>query len=99
MHISKHHKISRLDGEDEVVDDEFSDKLAKHADSVVLGMQDNGFSKLDMLDLDETPPSEVVHPRLGLGRNPRAVIRPEDKKKCVEYNFKKGKFLIEILLR
>ena len=99
MHISKQHKISQLDGEDDVVDNEFSVKHTKYEDPVTVGMQDNGFSKLDMLDLDETPPSEVVHPRLGLGRNPRPVICPADKKNCVEYNFKKGKFLIEIVLR
>ena len=98
-HIIKQHKISQLDGEDDVVDNEFSVKHTKYEDPVTLGMQDNGFSKLDMLDHDEKPPAEVVHPRLGLGRNPRPVKRPADKKKCVEYNFKEGKFLIEIVLR
>ena len=99
MHISKQHKISQLDGEDDVVDNEFSAKHAKYEDPVTLSMQDNGFSKLDMLDHDEKPPAEVVHPRLGLGRNPRPVIRPAEKKKCVEYNVKEEKFLIKIVLR
>ena len=99
MHISKQHKISQLDGEDDVVDNEFSAKHAKYEDPVTLGMQDSGFSKLDMLDHDEKSPAEVVHPRLGLGRNPRPVIRPAEKKKCVEYNVKEEKFLIEIVLR
>ena len=53
MHISKQHNIPQLDGEDEVVDNEFSDKPAKYEDPVILAMQDNGFSKLDMLDPDE----------------------------------------------
>ena len=64
-----------------MVDNEFSDKPAKYEDPVILGMQDNSFFKLDMLNPDGTPPSEEVHPKLGLGRNPRVVIRPEDKKK------------------
>ena len=69
------------------MDNEFSDKPAKYEDPVILAMQDNGFSKLDMLDPDETPLSEVVHPRFELGRNSRVVIRPKDKKKCEEQSF------------
>ena len=89
MHIGKQNEISQLDGEVEVVDNEFSDKPAKYEDPVFLGMQDNGFSKQEMLDTDETPPLEVVHPKLGLGRNPRYMILSEDKKKCVANSFKK----------
>ena len=99
MHISKQHNIPQLDGDDEVVDNEFSDKPAKYEDPVILGMQDNGFSKLEMFDPDETPPTEVVHPKLGLGIYSKVVIHLEDHKKCVEYSFKKGKFLIEIVLK
>ena len=62
-------------------------------------MQDYGFSKLEMLDPEEPPPSEVVHLGLGLGKNPRVVVRPEDQKKCVEYSFKEGKYLIEIVIK
>ena len=43
-------------------------------------MQDNGQSKLEMIDPDETPPSKVMHPKLGLGNSPRAVIGIKDKK-------------------
>ena len=74
------------------------DKPAKYEDPAILGMQDNGFSKREMVDPDETPSTEVVHPKLGLERYSKVVIRQEDQKKCVEYSFKKGKFLIEIVL-
>ena len=77
LHVSKQHKISQLDGEPEVVSNELSDKHAEYEDQVILSMKDNGFSKLEMLDPDEPPPSEVVHPRLGIGRNPRVMICPE----------------------
>ena len=52
-------------------------------------------SKLEMIDSDETPPSKVIYPKLGLGTSPRAVTDKEKKK--VEYSFDKGKFLIEIV--
>ena len=69
-------------------------------------MQDNGLSKLEMIDPDETPPSKVIHPKLGLGTSPRAVLVEDsdsplvvgmhDKKTHIEYTFEKGKFLIKI---
>ena len=65
MHISKHHNIPQPDGEDEIVDSEFGDKPAKYVDAVILCMQD---FKLERLDPDETPPTEVIDSKLGLGR-------------------------------
>ena len=66
-------------------------------------MQDNGLSKLEMIDPDETPPSKVIHPKLGLGTSPRGVlvedshtplvIGMQDKKTHIEYTFDKGKLL------
>ena len=90
MHVSKQHKISQLDGEDEVLEDSISDKPEE---PTILGMQENGFSKLEMIDSDETPPSKVIHPRLGLGTSPR---RHEDKTH-IEYSFATGKFGIKIV--
>ena len=99
MHIIKQHNISQLDGENELANNKFSGKPAKYEDLVFLCIQDNIFSKLDMLDPHDTPPSEVVHPKLELGRYSKVVICPEDEKTCVEYLFKKEKFLIEIVLK
>ena len=90
MHVSKQHKISQLDGEDEVLENSISDK---HEEPIILGMQENGFSKLEMIDPNEPPPSKVIHPRLGLGTSPR---RHEDKTH-IEYSFTTGKFGIKIV--
>ena len=90
MHVSKQHKISQLDGGDEVLEDSISDK---HEEPTILGMQENGFSKLEMIDPFEQPPSKVIHPRLGLGTSPR---RHEDKTH-IEYSFATGKFGIKIV--
>ena len=37
-------------------------------------MQDNGLSKLEMIDLDETPLSKLIHPNIGIGKTPRPVL-------------------------
>ena len=84
------HKISQLDGEDEVLEDRVSDK---HEEPTILGMQENGFLKLEMIDPNEPPPLQVIHPRLGLGISPR---RHEDKTH-IEYSFATGKFGIKIV--
>ena len=56
MHVSKQHKISQFDGEDEVLNDSISDK---HEEPTILGMQENGFSKLEMIDPNEPPPLKL----------------------------------------
>ena len=90
MHVIKQHKISQLDGEDKVLEDSISDK---HEEPTILGMQENSFSKLEMIDPNEPPPLKVIHPRLGLGTSPR---RCEDKTH-IEYSFATGKFGIKIV--
>ena len=90
MHVSKQHQISQLDGEDEVLENSISDK---QEEPIILGMHENGFSKLEMIDPNEPPPSKVIHPRLGLGTSPR---RHEDKTH-IEYSFATGKFGIKIV--
>ena len=72
------------------MDNEFSDKPAKYEDPVILGMQDNGFSKLEMFDPDETPPTEVVHPKLGLGRYSKVVTSRRSEEMC-GVQFQEGK--------
>ena len=69
-------------------------------------MQNNVLSTLEMIDPNETPPSKVIHLKLGLGTSPRAVlvedsdsplvVGMQDKKTHIEYTFNKGKFLIKI---
>ena len=79
-----------MDGEDEVLEDSISDK---HEEPTILGMQENEFSKLEMIDPNEPPPLQVIHPRLGLGMFPR---RREDKTH-IEYRFATRKFGIKIV--
>ena len=94
MHVSKQHKISQLDGENEALENDISNKSE---DPTILGMQENGLSKLEMIDPDDTPPSKVIHPKLGLGTSPSAVIGIEDKNTHIEYSFDDGKFWIKIV--
>jgi hypothetical protein len=56
-------------------------------------MQENGFSELEMIDPNEPPLLQVIHPRLGLGMSPR---RREDKTH-IEYSFATGMFGIKIV--
>ena len=95
--------LSQLDVGDEVLERNISDE---YKEPITLSMQDNGLSKLEMIDPDETQPSKVIHPKLGLGTSPRGVlvedwhtplvIGMQDKKTHIEYTFDKGKFLIKI---
>ena len=106
MHVSKQHKISQLDGGDEVLERDISDKPEE---PIIIFMQDNGLSKLEIIYPDETPPTQVIHPKLGLGTSPRAVlvedsdsplvVGMQDKKTHMEYTFDKGKFLIKIEMK
>ena len=63
--------LSQLDVGDEVLERNISDE---YKEPITLSMQDNGLSKLEMIDPDETPPSKVIHPKLGLGTSPRGVL-------------------------
>ena len=58
MNVSKQHMISQLDGEYEVTGNDISDKSDKYEDPFILGIQYNGFSKLEMISLDEMPPEK-----------------------------------------
>ena len=70
-------------------------------------MEDNGLSKLEMIGPDETPPSKVILPMLGLGTSPRAVlvknsdsplvVGMHEKKTHIEYTFDNGKVLIKLI--
>ena len=70
-------------------------------------MEDNGWSKLEMIEPDETPPSKVILPMLGLGTSPRSVlvknsdsplvVGMHEKKTHIEYTFDNGKFLIKLI--
>ena len=106
MHVSKQHKISQLDGGDEVLERNISDK---YEEPIILSMQDNGRSKLEMIDPDEASPSKVIHPKLGSGTSPRGVlvedshspivVEMQDEKTHIENTFHKGKFIIKINMK
>ena len=57
---------------------------------VTLKLQDNGFAKDVVVSPDEPPPSKVLHPKLGIGTNPR-YSKSQDKD-CIMYIFHKGNF-------
>ena len=61
---------------------------------VTLKLQDNGFAKVVVVSPDDPPPSKVLHPKLGIGTNPR-YSKSQDKD-FIMYSFEKGNFSIEI---
>ena len=48
MHVSKQHKISQLDGENDFLENGCCDKPDTYKDAFFLGMQVDGFSKLEI---------------------------------------------------
>ena len=82
QHIRMKHRLSQVD-EEEIMED-----------IVTLEMQDNGLAKIKIRASNETPPEKVLHPNLGVGTQPTYAKFQE--KNCVQYNFEKGKFMIEV---
>ena len=87
QHRRMKHRLSQVDGihdsEEEIMED-----------IVTLEMQDNGLAKIKISASNETPPEKVLHPKLGVGTQP-TYTKFEDKN-CIQYNFEKGKFMIEV---
>ena len=87
QHIRMKHRLLQVDGtndsEEEIMED-----------IVTLEMQDNGLAKIKISASNETPPEKVLHPNLGVGTQPTYAKFQE--KNCVQYNFEKGKFMIEV---
>ena len=89
-------EIPQLDGPAETdVSDISAESVSvkKETDPVILELQDNGYAKI-VTAPDEPPPTQVFHPKLGIGTSPRHSKLKD--KNCVEYTFKIGKFHIEL---
>ena len=89
-------EIPQLDGPAETdVSDISAESVSvkKETDPVILELQDNGYAKI-VTAPDEPPPTQVFHPKLGIGTSPRHSKLKD--KNCVEYTFKTGKFHIEL---
>ena len=67
--------------------------VKKETDPVILELQDNGYAKI-VSSPDEPSPTQVFHPKLGIGTAPRHSKFKV--KNCFEYTFKKGMFHNEL---
>ena len=80
------HRLSQVNGINNSEEDIMED-------IVTLEMQDNGLAKIKINASNETSAEKVLHPQLGVGIQHTYAKCQE--RNCNQYNFEKGKFLIE----